>query len=160
MTRVRLIHVGQFKEPYYADAAAEYAKRLGAFCDFSDVYIKEEKIDDKKLTDALTERALEAEGQRIIDAAGTRSFRVAMCIEGKKYSSEALSELIETAVTSYDSVCFIVGSSRGLSENVKRECHARVSMSDMTFPHSLARVMLTEQLYRAFSIMNGTKYHK
>lgn len=158
MTAVRIIHVGDFKEKFYADAAAEYTKRLGAFCTLRDVTVREERTDDKKASDALIERALEAEGARIREAAG-KCKCVALCVEGKQISSEELAALLEKM--QYDGeIAFIVGSSRGIAADLKAQCAQRISMSAMTFPHELARVMLLEQLYRAFTILGGKKYHK
>ena len=156
---VQLIHVGEFKENHYAAAAAEYVRRLGAFCDFIDTPVKETKISDERSA-AEVSKALESEGVRILAAVKQRSYPVALCIEGRQMDSGSFAALLEKRRADPGSVSFIIGSSHGLSESVKRSCGLLLSMSVMTFPHSLARVMLLEQIYRAFSIASGGKYHK
>lgn len=158
MLEVKLICVGKLKEAYWRDAVAEYQKRLSAFCRFSIIELSEARLLQNPGGAAIAQ-ALEEEGRAILAAAG-RSTVLALCIEGKPLSSEALAAQIEReAVGGASSLAFIIGSSHGLAEAVKAR-GARISMSPMTFPHQLARVMLCEQLYRAFSINAGTKYHK
>lgn len=159
MTGVCIIHVGELKENYYAQACAEYEKRLGAFAKITNIEIKESKI-SKCPSSGEIAAALDEEGKKILDAIPQRSFVVALCVEGKKMSSEQLAKSIAQAEVTHGKLTFIIGSSFGLSENVKKACDLRLSVSDMTFPHRLMRVILTEQLYRAFSINNGLKYHK
>lgn len=158
MMTVNFVAMGKLKESYFREACAEYQKRLGAF---AKVTVKEpEPVDlPQNPSPAQIEKALEREAEFIrAQAAG---FKVAMCVEGKTMSSEELASKLETLGNSGAStVSFIVGSSFGLADSLKRECGLRLSMSPMTFPHSLARVMLFEQVYRAFSIMNNSKYHK
>lgn len=158
MLEVKLICVGKLKEAYWRDAVAEYQKRLAAFCRFSIIELNEARLPQNPGGAAIAQ-ALEEEGRAILAAAG-RSTVFALCIEGKLLSSEALAAQIEReAVGGASSLAFVIGSSHGLAEAVKAR-GARISMSPMTFPHQLARVMLCEQLYRAFSINAGTKYHK
>lgn len=159
MTGVCIIHVGELKENYYAQACAEYEKRLGAFAKITNIEIKESKI-SKSPSDREIAAVLDEEGKKILDAIPQRSFVVALCVEGKKMSSEQLAKTIAQVEVTNGKLTFIIGSSFGLSENVKKACDLRLSVSDMTFPHRLMRVILTEQLYRAFSINNGLKYHK
>lgn len=158
MMTVNFVAMGKLKESYFREACAEYQKRLGAFVK---VTVKEpEPVDlPQNPSPAQIEKALEREAELIrAQAAG---FKVAMCVEGKTMSSEELAAKLEALGNSGAStVSFIVGSSFGLADSLKRECGLRLSMSPMTFPHSLARVMLFEQVYRAFSIMNNSKYHK
>lgn len=158
MITVKLICVGTLKEKYWRDACAEYEKRLQGCCKFSIKQLKEAKLPQNP-SDAEITKALESEGKLIFEeAAGTLAFP--LCIEGKEFSSEELSKRLESAALSGNSsVSFIIGSSHGLAPAVK-ELGVKISMSPMTFPHQLARVMLCEQIYRAFQISLATKYHK
>ena len=156
MTSVTVIHVGDFKEKYFKDAENEYIKRLKAFCDYKTVCIKEESCFGEE-SDKLILRALEREAAAIRQQIPKNAVKIAMCIEGKQLSSEELAKSFENESRP---ICFIIGSSFGLDEALKRECDMRLSMSKMTFPHMLARVMLAEQVYRAFAINNGKRYHK
>lgn len=158
MMTVNFVAMGKLKESYFREACAEYQKRLGAY---AKVTVKEpEPIDlPQDPSPAQIEKALEREAELI--RAQAEGFKVAMCIEGKPMSSGELAAKLESLGNGGTSaVSFIVGSSFGLAESLKRECGLRLSMSPMTFPHSLARVMLFEQVYRAFSIINNSKYHK
>lgn len=159
MMNVNIIAMGKLKESYFREACAEYQKRLSAFAKVS---VKESPPEDlpQSPSEAQIEKALEKEAALIREQAKS-GFKIAMCIEGKTLSSEQLAKKISDLGTSgISTVNFIVGSSFGLSESLKQECDLRLSMSPMTFPHSLARVMLFEQIYRAFSIINNSKYHK
>ncbi len=160
MLRVNIICVGKLKEKYLKDAVAEYSKRLGAFCKFSVIELDEEKTNSDP-NEAGIEKILEAEGKRILAKTDRMDHVIAMCIEGKQMPSEKFAAYLERAAVNGDStVDIIIGGSWGLSDDVKKRADLRLSMSEMTFPHQLARVMLCEQLYRAFSITAGTKYHK
>ncbi len=156
MTSVTIIHVGDFKEKYFKDAENEYIKRIKAFCDYRTVCIKEESAFGED-SEKLIKKALEKEATAIRAAIPKQAVKIAMCIEGKQLSSTKFADLFKTESRP---ICFIIGSSFGLDENLKKECDVRLSMSEMTFPHMLARVMLAEQVYRAFAINNGKKYHK
>lgn len=156
MNSVTVIHVGDFKEKYFKEAEQEYIKRLKAFCDYKTVCIKEETAFGED-SEKLILRALEKEANAIRAAIPKQALKIALCIEGKQFSS---TDLAQTFANEARPVCFIIGSSFGLDEGLKRECDIRMSMSKMTFPHMLARVMLAEQTYRAFAINNGKKYHK
>lgn len=157
---ISLIAMGKLKESYYREACAEYLKRLGAFaavkvCEPAPVDLPQNP------NQSQIEKALSLEAERIREHIKPASFTVAMCIEGKELSSEQLAEkLSDIANRGISSVNFVIGSSHGLSEEIKRGADLRMSMSPMTFPHSLARVMLLEQVYRAYSILNNSKYHK
>ncbi len=159
MLTVQIICIGKLKEAYWREACAEYAKRLQAFCRFSIVELAESRLPENP-SQAQIEIALNAEGKKILSAAAGSSL-FALCIEGKQLSSEQLAEKINTlSVNGMSSVSFLIGSSFGLSNEVKQDADFRLSMSPMTFPHQLARIMLCEQTYRAFQIMNNGKYHK
>lgn len=160
MLNVNIICVGNLKEQYWRDACAEYAKRLGGFCRFCITEVNESRL-PKSYSDADIAKVTETEGARILEKIPSASFVIAMCIEGKEMSSTQLAAKLETiALGGKSRADFIIGGSYGLSEAVKRRADMRLSMSPMTFPHQLARVMLCEQIYRAFSINADTKYHK
>lgn len=158
MTDITVIHVGEGKEKYFADAEKEYIKRMSPFCRYRTVCIKEERIDDEN-SDALILRALQKEGEAILKSVPKGDTVVAACIEGKKYDSVSFAKMISER-SMQGGITFIIGSSHGLDESVKRRADIRLSISDMTFPHRLMRVILAEQVYRAFSINNGKNYHK
>lgn len=152
--------LGKLKEPYLRDAVAEYQKRLQAFCKLQMIELTPYRLPDDP-ADALISDALEKEAAEIEKHIPQNAFVYALCIEGKTMPSEQFSAQLEQAsVQGSGSVVFVIGSSFGLSERVKRRANVRLSMSPMTFPHQLARVMLLEQLYRAFQIRSGGKYHK
>ncbi len=158
MTDVTVIHVGEGKEPYYAAAESEYIKRLGAYCRYRTVMIKEERIDDEA-SDALIGKALSKEAEAIKRAIPQGSYIIALCVEGKQLSSQGLSELIGR-VTLSKPITYIIGSSHGLDGSIKALADCKLSFSLMTFPHRLMRVILAEQTYRAFTILAGKNYHK
>ena len=160
MIRVNVICVGKLKEKYLKDAVAEYSKRLQSFCKFAVVEVDEEKTSDDP-NEAGIAAILEAEGQRILRKTDRSDLVIAMCIEGGQMSSEKLARYISDAgINGVSTIDVVIGGSWGLSQEVKSRAKLRLSMSEMTFPHQLARVMICEQLYRAFSINAGTKYHK
>lgn len=160
MLKVTLIHVGNLKESYYKEAVEEYTKRLSAFCKYNSVEIKESLLKENPSQSAI-DAALEKEADSILAQIPKKSYTIALCVEGKALSSEELSQITEkVAVSGYDTLVFIIGSSYGLSARVKTFADFRLSFSKMTFPHRLMRVILTEQIYRAFSISAGKQYHK
>lgn len=159
MISVTFVVVGNLKEAYWKDAAAEYEKRLSGFCRCKTVQLKEERLSDSP-TDGEIRQALEREATRILQVVPPKSYRIAMCVEGKLLSSEELAETLGRAADTCGELCFIVGSSFGLSDSVKNACQMRLSVSRLTFPHQLFRVMLAETVYRSFQILKGTKYHK
>ncbi len=157
---ITIICLGKLKEAYLRDACAEYVKRLGAFCKAQIIELSPAKLPENP-SSAQINSALEDEARRITEKIPRGSACFAMCIEGKQYSSEKFSSLLQSAgVEGGANAVFIIGSSFGLNEKVKAMCKYRLSMSEMTFPHQLARVMLLEQIYRAFQIAQGGKYHK
>ena len=159
MIGVKFITLGTLKESYLREAAAEYEKRLGAFCRFEMVQLKEEKLSENPGASEI-KNALEKEAMAIEKQIPPRAYRIAMCVEGKQMSSEELSEHLERVAEQHGDVCFIIGSSYGLADSVKQSCHLRLSVSKLTFPHQLMRVLLLEAVYRAFKIAKGTKYHQ
>ena len=154
---INFIAMGKLKESWYREACAEYMKRLGAYV--SPKVIEPSPVDlPQKPSQAQIDAALRQEAAKIREQIKPGSFTVAMCIEGKTISS---AQKLETAAgQGFSTVNFLVGSSFGLDEELKKQADLRLSMSPMTFPHSLARVMLMEQVYRAYSILNNGKYHK
>ena len=159
MLNVRLIAVGKLRERYLAEGCAEYQKRLGAFCRLELVELPEARLAEKP-SEAQIEAALSKEAEQVLERA-KGSYLIALCVEGRAMPSKALSErLSKLAVDGTSAVSFVIGSSFGLSPRVKAAADLCLSMSEMTFPHQLMRLMLLEQLYRAFSITAGGKYHK
>lgn len=152
MLNIRLICVGKLKEKFYLEACREYEKRLGTLCRMEILQLEEEP--DRP-------GSLQKEAEKIRAAIPQGSFVVAMCIEGRMLSSERLAEKLQQLQNQGVSrLCILIGSSRGLDETLKAQSGLRLSMSPMTFPHHLARVMVLEQIYRALSILSGSKYHK
>ena len=161
MINVTLITLGKVQKGFLTDGCNEYIKRLRTMCDFKLVEIEDEPLPEKNLNQTLIDKALEKESGKIISAIPKQSYVIAMCIEGKQLASRDFVKLFnQKAVEGYSSICLIIGSSHGLSEKVKARRDLRMSFSKMTFPHQLFRLMALEQIYRAFSINAGTKYHK
>lgn len=157
MIKVNIVAVGKVKEKYFSDGISEYSKRLSRFCDFKIIEIAEENY--KNADGNLIEVIKQKEAERIIPQ--LKGYVLAMAIEGKKYSSLSLASKIDNLKSRGDGVItFVIGGSYGLSDEVKKIANELVSFSDMTFPHTLFRLMLTEQIYRAFSINEGSAYHK
>ena len=156
---INFIAIGKLKERYFRDACDEYLKRLSAFARVSEFQPTAEDLPQSP-SPAQIRQALDKEGKKI-QSVIKGGFTVALCVEGKQITAKRLAEKFDNLANSgVSAVNFIIGSSYGLSEDVKNACDLRLSMSEMTFPHSLARVMLFEQVYRAFSIMNNSKYDK
>lgn len=159
MLGLTIITVGTLKESYLRDAAAEYEKRLGAFCRLSSVNLKEEKLPDSP-SEGQIETVLRKEGERILAQMPKKSYKIAMCVEGKQLSSEELADKLGQIGSTHGEVCLVIGSSHGLDPSVKNACDMRLSVSKLTFPHQLMRVILLEAVYRGFNILKGTHYHK
>ena len=160
MVDITLICVGKMKEKFYSEAAAEYVKRLGGYCKLSIVEIPEQRL-SKNPSLGDIQGALEREGDAIRSKIPANSSVVALAIEGKMRSSGELAELIsDWARSASKHLVFVIGGSYGLHPSVKAGAWCSLSMSPMTFPHHLARVMLLEQIYRGFQIRGGGKYHK
>lgn len=160
MLTVKLICVGRMREKFYIEAFREYEKRLTAFCKLETTELPEAKT-ALSPTEGEIQSALEKEAQAILDKIPAGAYAVVLCVEGEKLSSEGLAKLFSDRAMRGDSrICFVIGGSNGLHPKVKQRADFRLSMSDMTFPHHLARVMLAEQIYRGFTINAGQKYHK
>ncbi len=160
MQTVNIICIGKIKEKYWTDAIREYAKRLSPFCKFNIIELDEEKVNSNP-NEAQIKRILEAEGKRIISKLSKNSYIIPMCIEGKQLSSTELADkMSDVALSGKSSIDFIIGGSWGLSDEVKMKADIKLSMSKMTFPHQMARVVLCEQIYRSFEINSNGKYHK
>lgn len=159
MIQVTVITVGGLKEAYWRDAVAEYEKRLSAFAKVSMVQLKETKLPDAP-SESEIRAALADEGKRILAAVPPKAYRIALCVEGKQFSSEALAKKLEGVLSENGSLCLIIGSSHGLCGEVKTSANLRLSVSELTFPHQMMRPLLLEVVYRCFSIIKGTRYHK
>ncbi len=158
MLNVKIITVGKLKEKYLRDACDEYLKRLKRFGNVNVTELDESRLSDNP-SEKEIENALNNEAENILKHAA--GYIIPMCIEGKQLSSVKLAQkMADIPVHGQSTVSFIIGSSFGLSDKVKQKADFKLSMSEMTFPHQLARVMLLEQVYRAFQINNGGKYHK
>ena len=159
MLNVKIYVTGTLKEQYYKDAIAEYKKRLNAYCKLDIIEYKEYKLSDEPSQKQI-EQALAAEGQRILADISPRAYKIAMCVEGKQLSSEDFAEKLDQIATTHGEVAIIIGSSFGLSDELKRACDFRMSVSKMTLTHQMLRVWLVEIIYRCLSITHGGKYHK
>lgn len=160
MMNVQLIVLGKLKEKYMKDYSSEYEKRLSSYCKLSVTELEPIKLSDNPSQQEIV-NALAKETQLIKQKIPKGSYVFAMSIEGRQMSSEELAaKLSDIALSGNSSVTFVIGSSFGLSDEIKKMSDFKFSMSKMTFPHKLARIMLTEQIYRAFSISNNSKYHK
>lgn len=159
MRNIKIITVGKLKEKYLTDGCNEYLKRLSAFGKAQIIELDEVRLPDKP-SQGQIDAALDAEGEKILEKA-KGSALIALCIEGDMLSSEQLAAKLDAIeVNGAGALSFVIGSSFGLSKKVKSAAALRVSISRMTFPHQLVRLMLIEQIYRACSISAGTKYHK
>lgn len=158
--KITVLCFGTLSERHFADAFAEYAKRLSPICSFECVELREKKLPaDPSPAQILA--ALDAEGRDVLSRIPSRACAVVLAVEGKQLSSEALASYMDAKMSAGTSeFVFVIGSSYGLSPEVKRRADLLLSMSAMTFPHQLARVMLAEQLYRASQIRSGGRYHK
>ena len=160
MLKVTIIALGHLKEKYLKEASAEYEKRLKAFCRLEITELEPVRLPDNPRQSEI-DAALNTEADKILSLVPNGAYVVPMCIEGKLISSEELSKKMETvALSGHSHIVFVIGSSYGLSDRVKIKADLKVSMSPMTFPHQLARIMLLEQVYRAFKITQGGTYHK
>ncbi len=159
MQKIQIIAVGKIKEKFLQEAFAEYKKRLSTLCALTVTEISPAYLPERP-SSAQIDSALEAEGKKILSAVPNGAFVVPMCIEGKQLGSTELAEMINEKAMTHPCISFIIGSSHGLSNEVKAAAGYRLSISKMTFPHDLARVMLSEQIYRGFKILSGGTYHK
>ena len=160
MLNVKLICVGKMREKFYADAFAEYQKRLQTYCRLELLEIPEQRLGERPCEKEIA-AALEQESREILRAVPADAYLVALCVEGRQMPSEGMAALIGARESSgKPRLCFVIGGSFGLAPAVKQRADKRLSMSEMTFPHHLARVMLIEQSYRGFKINEGSHYHK
>lgn len=160
MLSITYIYFGQQKDGYFRSAMDEYIKRIGKYAKFTEKVLKPEIIPENPTQNEIS-LCLEKEAKVLLPMLSKSALKIAMCVEGKTMSSEAFASVFGKAMNDGKSeIIFIVGSSHGLSENVKKSCDIRLSFSPMTFAHGLFGVMLTEQIYRAMTILNGEKYHK
>lgn len=156
---VNIICVGKIKEKFYTDAIKEYAKRMSRFADFEITELPDERIPDnasEKENEAIKQR----EGEKILAKIKPQSYVISLCVEGKTIDSIELADTIKNACMQTSRIVFIIGGSLGLSEAVKKRSDLRLSFGRMTLPHQLMRVVLSEQIYRAFMINSGAAYHK
>ena len=159
MIKVTLIALGKLKESYLREAVLEYTKRLSRYCDLDIIELEPVKLPDAP-SKAQIDAALEKEAEMIIKKIPKNCDVYPLCVEGKQFSSEELAEKVAELSQQGRGIALIIGSSYGLSEQVKAIAKTRLSLSKMTFPHQLFRVMLLEQVYRAFKINEGSTYHK
>ena len=158
--RITLITVGKIKEKYFTDAIKEYSKRLSRYCKLEIIELTDEKTPDRA-SEAEELQIKAKEGERILKTIKDGSYVVALAIEGKKMTSEKLAEFIgNLGVRGISDIVFIIGGSLGLDERVLNRADYLLSFSDMTFPHQLMRVILLEQIYRSFRILQNEPYHK
>lgn len=159
MIKITLITLGKLKEKYLRDAVDEYSKRLSRYCRLDIIELNPITLPEKPSQSEI-EAALQKEAEMIEKRISPQSVIVPLCIEGKELSSEQLAEFVDTNTNSGKNMCFIIGSSYGLSDKIKQRADLKLSLSKMTFPHQLFRVMCLEQIYRAFKINEGSTYHK
>lgn len=156
---INIISVGKIKEKYFTAAIGEYSKRLSRFVKLSITEVPDEKIPDNA-SEKEMEQIKEKEGSKILAKLPSNSFIVTLCIEGKELSSEDLAKRIADISMTSSNITFIIGGSLGLADTVKNKSNLRLSFGRMTLPHQLMRVVLLEQIYRAFKINNNESYHK
>ncbi|MBQ7793399.1 MAG: 23S rRNA (pseudouridine(1915)-N(3))-methyltransferase RlmH [Clostridia bacterium] len=156
---VSIVCVGKLKEKFFRDAIAEYEKRLSRFCKLKIIELADEKIPDNA-SETEEKQILEREGKRILSAIADGTPIIAMCVEGTLISSEELSAKIDSLAMTAGRAAFVIGGSLGLSDEVKSRAAAKISFGRITLPHQLMRIVLAEQIYRAFKISNNEAYHK
>ena len=158
--KVKIVTVGKLKEKYLKDGIAEYSKRISRFATVEIVELADEKTPDRA-SDSENEKILDLEGNRILSKIGDREFVVVLAIEGKTLSSEEFSKQLEqTSINGFSTLTFVIGGSLGLSPQVKNRANLSLSFGRLTLPHQLMRLVLVEQIYRAFTIQQGSPYHK
>ena len=158
--KIKLVTVGKLKEKYLKDGIAEYSKRISRFAAVEMIELADEKTPDRA-SDSENEKILDLEGNRILSKIGDREFVVVLAIEGKTLSSEEFSKQLEQAsINGYSTLTFVIGGSLGLSPQVKNRANLSLSFGRLTLPHQLMRLVLVEQIYRAFTIQQGFPYHK
>ncbi len=157
---IKIICIGKIKEKSISQALEEYVKRLSGFCNIEIIELSESRLTDNPSLKEI-EKALSNEAQAILKKLNGNEYVFSLCIEGKQLSSTELADKIsQTMLYGKSTICFIIGSSFGLDEQIKKVCDFKLSFSKMTFPHQLMRLILAEQIYRSFTIINNTEYHK
>lgn len=157
---ITIIYVGGAKDGYISEGCAEFEKRIGAYAKLSQIELKECRVGDESSA-AARKLAMENEAKRIAEVLPKKSRKIALCVEGKQMSSPAFAEKIEKLKDEGCShIVFIIGGPYGLDESIKSLCDMRLSLSEMTFNHRMARLLLLEQIYRALNISAGGNYHK
>lgn len=158
--KIKIVTVGKLKEKYLKDGIAEYTKRLSRFCKLEILELVDEKTPDKA-SDLENQQILEKEGSRILAKIAEREFVIALAIEGKQFPSEEFSSILSNiTVRGFSYITFVIGGSLGLSSVVKKRADLLMSFGKLTLPHQLMRLVLVEQIYRAFMIQQGSPYHK
>ena len=158
--KIKVVTVGKLKEKYLKDGIAEYSKRISRFAKLEMIELADEKTPDKA-SESENQKILEIEGQRILSKVGDRDFVIVLAIEGKTLPSEEFSKRLEEAsIKGFSTLTFIIGGSLGLAQDVKNRANLSVSFGRLTLPHQLMRLVLVEQIYRAFTIQQGSPYHK
>lgn len=158
--KIKLVTVGKLKEKYLKDGIAEYMKRLNRFCKVEMIELADEKTPDKA-SDLENQQILKKEGNKILAKINEREFVIALAIEGKQFPSEKFSQLmVDTTVHGFSDITFVIGGSLGLYPAVKKRANLLMSFGKLTLPHQLMRLVLIEQIYRAFMIQQGSPYHK
>lgn len=158
--KIKVVTVGKLKEKYLKDGISEYSKRISRFAKLEMIKLADEKTPDRA-SESENQKILEIEGQRILSKVGDRDFVIVLAIEGKTLSSEEFSKQLEEAsIKGFSTLTFIIGGSLGLAQDVKNRANLSVSFGRLTLPHQLMRLVLVEQIYRAFTIQQGSPYHK
>ena len=158
--KIKIVTVGKLKEKYLKDGIAEYSKRLSRFANLEMIELADEKTPDRA-SNSENQKILELEGTRILSKITDRDFVIVLAIEGKTLSSEEFSKQLEQApINGFSTLTFVIGGSLGLSPQVKKRANLSISFGRLTLPHQLMRLVLVEQIYRAFTIQQGSPYHK
>lgn len=158
--KIKVVTVGKLKEKYLKDGIAEYSKRISRFAKLEMIELADEKTPDRA-SESENQKILEIEGQRILSKVADRDFVIALAIEGKTFSSEEFSKQLEEAsIKGFSTLTFIIGGSLGLAQDVKNRANLSISFGRLTLPHQLMRLVLVEQIYRVFTIQQGSPYHK
>ncbi len=158
--KIKIVTVGKLKEKYLKDGIAEYSKRLSRFANLEMIELADEKTPDRA-SNSENQKILEVEGNRILSKIGDRDFVIVLAIEGTTLSSEEFSKQLERApINGFSTLTFVIGGSLGLSSQVKKRANLSISFGRLTLPHQLMRLVLVEQIYRAFTIQQGSPYHK
>lgn len=158
--KIKILVVGKIKEQYLKDGINEYVKRLKRFAKVEIIELKDEKTPDNA-SDLENQKIIAKEGERLLEKIDSKDYVVALAIEGKTYSSEEIAKTVrDVTVNGYSTITFIIGGSLGLMDDIKKRANLLLSFGRITYPHQLMRMILVEQIYRAFMINEGSPYHK